>query len=36
MVIPLPMAILLCATGYIGLIYLLLSLWVRRQRRCQG
>lgn len=36
MVIPLPMAILLGATGYIGCIYLLLSLWVRRQRRCQG
>jgi len=36
MVVPLPVAILVVATGYIGCIYLLLRLWVRRQRRYQG
>lgn len=36
MTISLPVAIVLAATGYVGVIYLLLHLWVRWQRRFQG
>lgn len=36
MTTPLPVVIVLAATGYVGVIYLLLSLWARWWQRFQG